>query len=256
MRERQSLKQLRKQLREYETKCDSEEEGKKKEQMMRDLKEQVNRLQTMLKQARRNLTREINTTTKKRNEIETLEKQKILLEEQLQDKDVEIVEKVKEVQTESVRKLKLLEMQQSQLVRKKDLSSKELKQSKTIITKLKSQMKDLLALTENQKNQLEAVQELRLKEKTKHGELSQHTEQLQVEIGALRESDSVVAFEKLKEENVALRSELCVFDAQFFDEIEDLKYREQQQCELNAKLNEEVLELKATLTRLKQSIST
>jgi len=205
-----------------------------------DLKEENQRLININKQVRKNLTREIDAAAKRKRKVEELEKEKILLEDQIEDKDRECEQKIKEVEAELFRERKMLAMDRKASVRKKDLKLKEMKQLQKHNERLKEELKSLLALTENQKQQLLASEDLRTKQREKIDEILSHSSPLIKEVEILRQSDNVKKVEGLREENVALRAELSAFDSQFFDEIEDLKYREKQQRDLNMDLQEQL----------------
>lgn len=234
-------KSMKKKLKKFEDQPIKAEEMEQKEEKILELQDEVSRLQGVNKQIRKNLSRELEINKQRKIKLNELEKDKRLLEDQVEEKDEEWEEKLKEMKTDLIREKKVLQLDMKTIKRKKDMTAREIRQLRTNNEKLTTELKRFLALTENHKEQLLASEELRLKQKEKIDELAENVKKMQQTNNTLKASESVIAFENLKEENLALRAELSAFDSQFFDEIEDLKYREKVERELNKKLQDELL---------------
>lgn len=171
-----------------------------------------------------NLNRRLNKELKKSNENsdrmkmknEKLNVQMRGLNLQISDMSSDAKAKVRSTEAVWMRKCAILKEDVQRFESNSCNLKLQLKHKQEINHKMSEEMKALLELIEHQQKMKKKELELQSKSKSKQNQMQsiQNIQFLEKTI------------EELKEENNALRSELSAFDISFFNEIEDLKYRE------------------------------
>jgi len=201
-------------------------------QRLQDAKDKAAYLENANKQIQKNLTKEIEVNLDLKKKINNLRNQISSLKRKIaegKDENMKIHERL------------VQKMQSSQLGEKTTRvqlfeERKGIEAKNQLIKKLKEEIKVLMELSENQKSAARANTEL-TEEKTKK------IKELQEELDKLKKDTNIISAE-----NEALRKELGAFDISFFDEIEDLKFREKAASEL-------IVELRVSNQNLRQRLT-
>lgn len=193
----------------------------------------LQRMKSLYEQSSRALKREVDTNNKLRRAKEQLQQQVDSLTSELL-----AVRHLSDSTGENAKREKALRMELADAERRIAQFTKDSQQHNAVMKRMKEQMGKMSEL-------LERIQ-------SKHAaELAAQRDQLVQQNGQAEGSEQIASLqrqvEQLRVENSALREELSAFDVQFFDEIEELKYRHADACKQLANAEQVIQKLRQQL---------